>query len=59
MDKNKIEIKELEEKIAFCDYLIKYGSLVNATQEQTAKAFYVKGSLEEELRVLKMRFTDV
>lgn len=59
MDNIKMEIKELEEKIVFCECVIKYGYLVNATPAQAAKAFNVKGSLEEELRVLKMRIGEV
>ncbi len=57
MEKLNREIVELEEKIRFCELMIKYGNLVNATSEQAAKAFKVMGNLEEELRVLKMRAT--
>lgn len=53
------EINELKEKITFCDLMIKHGDLVKATPQQFEKAFKVKGNLEEELRVLKMRAEDM
>jgi len=55
MDKFKMEEKELKEKIEFCSLLIKYGKLVNSTSEQSIRAFKLKESFEEELRVLKLR----
>lgn len=55
MTKFQMEEKELKEKIEFCSLLIKYGKLVNATSEQSIKAFKLKDNLEEELRVLKLR----
>lgn len=55
MDKLKMEEKELKEKIEFCSLLIKYGKLVNTTSEQSIRAFKLKDSYEEELRVLKLK----
>lgn len=55
MDKFVVEEKELKEKIEFCSLLIKYGKLVGATSEQSIKAFKLKESLEEELRVLELK----
>ncbi|HBA97844.1 MAG TPA: hypothetical protein DCZ23_07030 [Lachnospiraceae bacterium] len=55
MTKLEMEKKELKEKIEFCSLLIRYGHLVNATSEQNVRAFKLKESLEEELRVLKLK----
>lgn len=55
MDKLKMEEKELKEKIEFCTLLIRYGSLVQATPEQSIQAFKLKENFEEELRVIKLK----
>lgn len=55
MDKLKMEEKELKEKIEFCTLLIRYGSLVQATPEQSIWAFKLKENFEEELRVIKLK----
>ena len=55
MDKLKMEEKELKEKIEFCTLLIRYGSLVQATPEQSIGAFKLKENFEEELRVIKLK----
>lgn len=55
MDKIDMAEKELLEKIDFCSYVIKYGSLINATSAQTVKAFKLKGDYEEELNVLRLQ----
>jgi len=55
MDKLKMEEKELKEKIEFCTLLIRYGGLVQATPEQSIRAFKLKENFEEELRVVKLK----
>ncbi len=55
MERLEMEEKELKEKIEFCDLLIKYGSLVNATSEQSIRAFKLKENFEEELRVVRLK----
>ena len=55
MDKLKMEEKELKEKIEFCTLLIRCGSLVQATPEQSIRAFKLKENFEEELRVIKLK----
>lgn len=55
MDKIDRAEKELQEKIDFCSYVIKYGNLINATSDQTVKAFKLKGDYEEELNVLQLQ----
>lgn len=55
MTKFEMEEKELREKIEFCSLLIKYGKMVDATSEQSIRAFKLKENLEEELRVLRLK----
>lgn len=55
MTKLEMEEKELKEKMEFCSLFIRYGKLVHATSEQSIRAFKLKESLEEELRVLKLK----
>lgn len=55
MTKFEMEEKELKEKMEFCSLLIKYGKMVDATQEQSVKAFKLKENFEEELRVLRLK----